>query len=40
MPRNRRMSRKRSRKTFRAGARRIHPKNNMKHYQYRGGIRL
>ncbi len=35
-----RMNRKRSRKTFRKGANRVHSKNRMDAYFMRGGIRL
>ena len=38
--RRKRMSRSRSRKTFRRGANRVHSKNRWDMYSMRGGIRL
>lgn len=40
MARRSRMSRGRSRRAFRRGARRSHSKNKWDHYYMRGGIRL
>lgn len=38
--RRKRMSRRKSKRAFRNGARRQHPKNRMDAYVMRGGIRL
>lgn len=40
MARRSRMSRGKSRRTFRNGANRVHSKNNWDSYYMRGGIRL
>ncbi len=40
MARRQRMSRRKSRRAFRNGARRQHPKNRMRAVNMRGGIRL
>lgn len=40
MARRSRMSRKSSRRAFKRGANRMHPRNKVQNYMMRGGIRL